>query len=455
MSNTRHEIKSSIKLFLPLFCSQLVYAISTFIGTAMIARLGEKHLAGLAIGSITYTTLCVFFFGIFVGIGILVAENEGAKNHSRTNNIISQGVILAVICTFFFVGVMLVAPKIFVFLGQDQETIEISSIYLSSLSLSILPWLLCVVFEQFLIGLSKTKLVMIISIIQVPLEIFINYTLVFGKFGFPEFGVAGLGYGFTATFVLSLIAFGILSEKHKDIKKHNILGDFFSCRFELLKKLAKTGLPVGAINIIENLFFLVMTFLIGIVGIKNLAAQQIIRQYVELVVTLGLSLTQATTIRASLAYGENNFSTLSTAIRANMSIIVFLMFFILVVYSLFSNILISMDIDVLNKENKEIIDILSRVFILVGVFQLIDGVRLVAIGALRSLHDNVVPMWITVAIFWLVSLPLGYYFCFIENLQLFGMWLGVLIGMLVGTIIVLLRLKVILNRQMISAKRHV
>ena len=60
------ESKKITTLFLPLLFSQITYAASTFLGTAIIAHLGEDALAACSLVSSIYTCLCAFFYGIFV-----------------------------------------------------------------------------------------------------------------------------------------------------------------------------------------------------------------------------------------------------------------------------------------------------------------------------------------------------------------------------------------------------
>lgn len=439
------EIKQSFGLFLPLFLSQLVYAISTFIGTIMIAHLGSEALAGLALGTITYTTLCVFFFGLFVGVGMMIAKNLGAKQHENVRNVVHSGFVLAAVYSLLFVIILKNISGIFVYLGQKESVIHIAKIYLDSIAYSIFPWLLTVVLEQFLIGLSLSRIVLIISLIQVPIEIMVNYCFVYGALGVPSYGVAGLGYGFTFTFCLSFAIVLIFIIKYHATKKYNIL-HHLRLRYEDLKELINTGLPVGVMNVIENLFFLVITLIIGILGIKALAAQQIVRQYVELTVTIGLAMTQATTVRVSHAVGAKDWSAIFTAIKANITVVMGIMSIIGIIYTCFTYQLIALDININDSENESIIQSLVPIFGIVAIFQLADGARLVIIGVLRSLGDHKCPLYITLATFWLISLPLGVMACFYLNLGIVGIWIWILAGMVIGLACMIMRLRYIYRR---------
>jgi len=71
-----------------------------------------------------------------------------------------------------------------------------------------------------------------------------------------------------------------------------------------------------------------------------------------------------------------------------------------------------------------------------AVFQLFDGVQVVAIGALRGAGDTRTPMIWNFVGYWLLGLPVGYYLCFVTGYGVVGLWVGLSLGLIiVGTIL--------------------
>src|SRR5690349_17405096 len=93
-TNLIHSIKSELKdtlsLSIPLVSSQLIYACSGFIGTAMVAHLGQEALAASVLVSMIWMSLSVLFFGILNSISVLVSHQFGAKNNRAISEIMGQ-----------------------------------------------------------------------------------------------------------------------------------------------------------------------------------------------------------------------------------------------------------------------------------------------------------------------------------------------------------------------------
>src|SRR3989338_4425647 len=90
LSTIKNETKGNLSLSIPLIASQLIYASSGFVGTALVARLGEDALAASVLVSTIWMTLSVLFFGILNAISVLVSHQFGAKNQQAISEIMGQ-----------------------------------------------------------------------------------------------------------------------------------------------------------------------------------------------------------------------------------------------------------------------------------------------------------------------------------------------------------------------------
>ncbi len=172
LSNILSELKYSIKLALPLIASEVIYALNTFIATVMVAHLGKEQLAANALVWNIYITVIVFFIGILFSVSIMVAQSFGAKDNHSISICFKQGLIMAFIFAPFMMLVMWLAPVVLVWTGQDLGVINAAKPFFQALIWSMLPLNIIVVVHQFLIGINKTRIVMLSSILAVPTEIF-------------------------------------------------------------------------------------------------------------------------------------------------------------------------------------------------------------------------------------------------------------------------------------------
>src|SRR3990167_9161835 len=88
------EIRNTLSLSIPLITSQLIYASSGFIGTALVARLGIDALAASVLVSTIWMTLSVLFFGLLNSISVLISHQYGVKNHRAISEIMGQAFLL-------------------------------------------------------------------------------------------------------------------------------------------------------------------------------------------------------------------------------------------------------------------------------------------------------------------------------------------------------------------------
>jgi MATE family multidrug resistance protein len=71
-----------------------------------------------------------------------------------------------------------------------------------------------------------------------------------------------------------------------------------------------------------------------------------------------------------------------------------------------------------------------------AVFQLFDGLQVVATGALRGAGETHIPMITNLISYWFLGLPAGAYLCFRLHWGAVGMWAGLCLGLvLVGSIL--------------------
>jgi MATE family multidrug resistance protein len=71
-----------------------------------------------------------------------------------------------------------------------------------------------------------------------------------------------------------------------------------------------------------------------------------------------------------------------------------------------------------------------------ALFQLFDGIQVVATGALRGMGNTRTPMIWNLIGYWVLGLPVGYLLCFRAGHGAVGLWIGLSIGLIVvGTVL--------------------
>lgn len=436
----QHEVRDTLAISVPLVTSQLVYASSSFISTAMVAALGEDALAATVIVNLIWMCLSVFFFGILNAIAGMVAHEYGAKNNEKISELMGQAFILSVILSLLITGLLLCIPFFIHLSHQPPHVLAIAKSYNTSLIWMIPALIFLITTEQFLAGIHRTKLVLRISMLVVPLEIILIYGLMFGRFGLPRCGVSGIGYGFAMSYSLSALGLLIYLCLTPSLRKYQIFARLTQFDWAVFKKLCLVGLPFGLVQLIEISTLTLMTFWMGRFGTTVLAAHQIAIQYVTFFATLIFSMSQAVMIRVSHAMGAERHQQLYQTAFVGMSLNGVLMLVLAALFYLVPRFVLRIDLNVDIITNTALIHEASGLLAIGGLFLLIDNFRMVGMGALRGLHDTQFPLLITVVSFWLIGCPAAYVLAFTLRWGGLGIWWGMLLGVMVGAIVVQWRL---------------
>ena len=90
-------------------------------------------------------------------------------------------------------------------------------------------------------------------------------------------------------------------------------------------------------------------------------------------------------------------------------------------------------------DDREVIILASSLLILAGLFQLSDGIQAVGLGILRGIRDTKIPTLITFISYWVIAIPLSYYLGIILDYGLFGVWIGLSVGLTIAAVFHVLR----------------
>jgi MATE family multidrug resistance protein len=79
----------------------------------------------------------------------------------------------------------------------------------------------------------------------------------------------------------------------------------------------------------------------------------------------------------------------------------------------------------------------TALLLLAALFQLFDGLQGVITGTLRGLGDTRTPMIANLGAHWLLGLPISYTLCFLLGWGVYGLWVGLTLGLIVVAVILL------------------
>ncbi|PZO20381.1 MAG: MATE family efflux transporter [Leptolyngbya foveolarum] len=440
------ELRAFSQLAIPLASAQVAQIATGVVDTVMMGHLGTETLAAGALASITFFALMITASGFVMSVTPLTAEAYGAGNRKRIEQIARQGLWLSLLLAIPIMLAIAQLDTVMRQLGQTETTVSLAKAYLNIVLWGLFPALGFAVLRGVVSAMSDARPIMVIVISGTAFNIFANYVLGFGKFGFPRLELSGLALGSALTFWGMFLALVIYLLKNQQFRTYKFFQELHKPRLGMLWKLLKLGVPIGVFSALEIGVYTVISYLIGALGTDNLAAYQIVFQTINLIFMVPLGMSFAATARIGQWLGRKNLSgvrragyiSILTGAGWTMIVAIALLVFPLSTIGLF--------IDRYAPENQTTVVLAVSMMQVAAIAHFFDGVQKIAYGALQGLQDTRVPMVLSFLAYWCVGLTSGYWLAYEQGLGGVGFWIGLLIAVVIAAVVFVWRFQALTSK---------
>ncbi len=416
------------------------HTLVAFVDNIMVGKLGTSQLAAISLGNSFIFLAMSFGIGFSTAITPLIAESNAKKNTEKTKMILSNGIIACSILGFILTLIVLLSKPIIYHMGQPENVVELAYPYITWVAISLFPLVIFQSFKQFSDGLSFTKIAMISTLMANIINIIINYILIYGKLGFPQMGLVGAGIGTLISRIFMIIIILILIKTNNNISKY--IGSFSEINFSLLhiRKIIDLGYPSALQMMFEVGFFISGIWVCGIIGTNFQAANQIALNLSTLTFMVALGFSVAATIRIGNQKGLNDYKNLKRIAISIFLITVLIEILFALIFILTSDLLPWLYLEKANNNDvMETANIASKLLIIVALFQIFDGIQIVAQGALRGIQDVKIPSIICFISYVCFGIPIMIYLGLYTEHKASGVWIGFLMGLTIASILLSIR----------------
>lgn len=445
----RPEVRQNLVLSYPIILAQLGIVLMGVIDHIMVGDLGAAPLAAIGIANAVFFTILVFTIGTLSIVSPLVSATKTQQQLQTCSVLLSATLQLSILFGLINTLVFLLLSLNFSIFEQPAPVTKLAAEYLWIVAFSALPLTLFLGLKGFTDGLSVSKPAMYATFIGLALNVFLNWLLIYGNLGAPALGLAGAAYatlGVRVAMVLSLWLYLFFSSR---LKRYYQWQDWLKFSPLQWRKVLALGVPAGMQYIFEAGAFGMAAMLAGWLGTYQLAAHQIGISLASVTYMVATGLAIAGSIRVGKFRGEQNVAGILKSGTTAFLLVTLFMTLTCLGFIFAKQFLVNIYV-----EEVEVMDFALALVVIAAFFQLSDGIQAVALGALRGLEDVRIPTLLTLFAYWGVGIPSAYYFAFVLNFNIIGVWYGLLIGLTVSALLLTLRFYSLAARRDISPKKQ-
>jgi MATE family multidrug resistance protein len=313
--------------------------------------------------------------------------------------------------------ILLFADSIIQLLAPSDSIAPLATGYMRARSFGMMGITAASSLSAFFRGIGDTRTPLIATLIANVANLFLDLGLVYGWYGMPKLGVVGAGL---ATSISEWIYFGAVAF----IFLRPTIKARFNTRFHApslseIRRLWRTGLPIGGQWTIEMLAFAVFTTFVARLGDAPMAASHAFIQLLSLSFMQAVGISIATTTLVGRYIGSGQLEYVARSLRSSMLLGSILAAIIAALFMLIPNILLG-----LFSSDPNVLRYGGPLLMVGALYQFFDAIAIVSDGALRGAGDTRWPFVIRCLLSWLVFLPLAYLLAVPVGWGLTGAWLG-------------------------------
>ena len=289
-------------IVMPIVLQQFITQFVSLLDNLMVGQVGSSEMTGVSLANQILFVFNLGIFGSLSGASIFATQYFGAKDKKGYQE------------TFRFKW--LLGLIIFAITTNSQEgefsdpniVLESGRTYLLIMLIGNLPFIIKEIYATSLREMKETLIPMLSGILAIIVNLFLNYLLIFGKWGLPQLGTSGAAIATVVSRFVEMI-FVIIYIKIKNNKFSYFNGVYKKIlSFQSFKKfLPKTLLLLSN----EVLWALSLTLILSCYALRGLdyvASFNICNTVTNVFLTVGTSLGNATAIILGNKLGAKDIS---------------------------------------------------------------------------------------------------------------------------------------------------
>ncbi|XP_010684777.2 protein DETOXIFICATION 18 [Beta vulgaris subsp. vulgaris] len=416
-----NEAKEQILYSLPLVLTNVCYYLIPLVSVMFSGHLGQLQLAGSTLAnSWAYVTGFAFMLGLSGALETLCGQGFGAKLYK------TLGIYLQASCiiSFFFAIIISIiwwfTEPILNILGQNPEISKEAATFLRGLIPGIFAFGIIQNILRYLQTQSVVWPTVVCSLVPLLLHFGINYGLVMCT----SLGLPGAALAASFTFWISAIMLLLYVNYSKECE--HTWGGFSTESFHHVVGNLKLALPSAAMVCLEYWAFEILVLLAGLFPnseiTTSLIAMCVNTEAIAFNFTYGLSAAASTRVSNELGAGRPNEA--KHAMRVTLKLSVMLTAIVLLALGFGHEIWSGFFSDSI-----DIMQAFASMTPLVCITIFLDSIQGILSAVCRGCGWQQMAMYINLATFYLIGMPIACLLAFKFDLYVKGLWIGLICGL--------------------------
>lgn len=236
--------KRIFSLSFPIMLGSAAQNVIALSDSIFLYHLSEDDFAAIGFVSVFYLMINAIGFGFSKGGQIMIARRYGEQNLSDVGKTFRALVAFEIILAgLMFMFLWYGTPILFDFLVQSDIIYDKSLEYLYHRSWGVFFAYagLCVI--ALYMGIARSRFIIYDTLVLASVNIFLDYVLIYGKWGFPFMGIKGAGLASSTAEVVAIVIFFIYILLDRQIKPMKLFswGGF---NLQLIKDELRISTPI-------------------------------------------------------------------------------------------------------------------------------------------------------------------------------------------------------------------
>ncbi|HYX35470.1 MAG TPA: MATE family efflux transporter [Oligoflexus sp.] len=427
---TSRETGRLLRLAIPVIFTSVGNMLMGLVDTMVVGQYSSLALAGVAAGNSIFWTVAMIGIGFLGAMDPIVAQSHGAREPKQALQCLATALQQAVVYSLIATPIMLFMASHLLWTGAAPDVAAAAEPFLRTMAYGLLPLMIFQVLQRYWQGMEIALPFTLIMVLSNVINYFFAVAFVQGRWGFEAMGAEGAAW---ATFVVRIVSVSAAVGYTLWLwrRRPYYRPDFARLRpllksihRDMHRRIFKLGLPSSVQMGLEVCAFSLTTLMIARLGAEMLTTHQIVLNIASFAFMFPLGLSGATATRVGYHMGRKDRPQalrtswiaiiLGTLMMASSALILFAI----------PNQLLR-----LFTQDTAVITLGVSIIFLCALFQIFDGIQVVSAGALRGLGDTKTALYTNLLAHWGIGLPIGFALCFWFDKGLWGLWVGLALGL--------------------------